>query len=82
MEKGYVPENKAHHKPKSGSSARKKDAKKKAPASEQERSRNPKVRFLDSLSALPVLQDPVLHSIRAIESLELVFYVFAPGAFV
>lgn len=70
MEKGYVPENKAHHKPKSGSSARKKDAtqaKKKGVSLEQDKSRNPKVRTLCSLEALAMPTSLLLQSIPSIE---------------
>ena len=57
-----MPENKAHHKPKSGSSARKKEAaqaKKKGVSSDHDKSRNPKVcthcssdRLMNALKAI------------------------------
>lgn len=48
MEKDYVPENKAHHKAKAGTKARKKEAaqaKKKGLSLDQQKARNPKVRL-------------------------------------
>jgi hypothetical protein len=49
MEKGYVPDNKSHHKAKAGSKAKKKDAaqaKKRGVSMDQQKARNPKVRLI------------------------------------